>query len=250
MRSDAAGLRTWLLAALGGWMLVVWAATLFGLGSRIGSADGALEAPPLPAVPTPTPPRAAASDNTEAQARPLFASDRRPHPFVLGGGDEQPAGTVRLTGVLITPGMEMATLTTDQGQSLRLRLGGEAQGGWQLLSVEPRSAVVSGPSGTLTLEMQVYSGSGKAEGGAAPPLPATPATGAASTNGATAGTTTASGAAGAAAPPPAPAAAPAAPKSDEAGPSAEQIKAIRERIQARRRQAQQQQAGAPGGQKP
>ncbi|MEA5667268.1 hypothetical protein VA603_06935 [Stenotrophomonas sp. MH1] len=228
MRPDVAGLRTWWLAALGGWALAVWTATLFGLGGRIGDPATTLEVPALPAVPVADPPRATATDNAEAMARPLFANDRRPHPFVLGDGSEPAAvASVRLTGVLITPGMEMATLTTEQGQSLRLRVGGEAQSGWQLLSLQPRAAVVSGPSGTLNLELQVFSGSGKPEGvpppGAAPtpqvPPPPLP-------------------------PPPANAAA------EPAAPTAEQIQAIRDRIQARRRQAQQQQAGAPGGQKP
>ncbi len=228
MRTDVAGLRTWWLAALGGWALAVWAATLLGLGGRIGAPSLAVEVPVLPAVPVADPPRAAASDNAEAIARPLFASDRRPHPFVLGdGGERAPVDSVRLTGVLITPGMEMATLTTEQGHSLRLRVGGEPQGGWQLLSVQPRAAVVSGPSGTLNLELQVFSGSGKPEGVPSPgtaPMPQVPPP---------------------VLPPP-----PTNVAAEPAAPTAEQIQAIRDRIQARRRQAQQQQAGAPGGQKP
>lgn len=231
MRTDVAGLRTWWLAAVGGWALAVWAATLLGLGSRIGSPSTALDVPVLPAVPVADAPRASASDNAEAMARPLFANDRRPHPFVLGdGGERAPVDTVRLTGVLITPGMEMATLTTEQGHSLRLRVGGEPQAGWQLLSVQPRAAVVSGPSGTLNLELQVFSGNGKPDAGApqgaqqpSPPPPSSATTAMIATANAAA---------------------------EPAAPTAEQIQAIRDRIQARRRQAQQQQAGAPGGQKP
>ncbi|MGH8053059.1 MAG: hypothetical protein ACREP4_03905 [Stenotrophomonas sp.] len=221
MRNDVAGLRTWLLAAVGAWALAVWAASLFGLGSRISAPPPSTALPALPAVPVADAADTRALDNTEALARPLFASDRRPHPFVMGDGEQTTVGTVRLSGVLITPELEMATLTTDQGRSLRLRVGGEPQDGWQLLSLQPRSAVVSGPSGTLNLELQVFSASPAVKTEGAPTLPApAPAVPASTSN---------------------------APAADAAaGPSADQIQAIRERIQARRRQAQQQQNGGAG----
>lgn len=226
MRNDVAGLRTWLLGAFAGWALLVWAACLFGLGSRIGSSNEALEEPALPAVPQAA--QLAVADNAEALSRPLFASDRRPHPFFIGEAGEPAAASVRLTGVLMTPGLDMATLTTEQGKSLRLRLGGEVQDGWQLLSLQPRSAVVSGPAGTLNLELQVFSGGPKPalEGGVAP-VP------------------------GSSQPIAPPISVPAAPASTEpVTPSADQIKAIRDRIQARRRQAQQNQNGSSGSQNP
>ncbi len=231
MRDDVAGLRTWLLAGVGAWALAVWAAGLFGLGSRIGTPPPVAALPALPAVPTIDGAGTRVLDNGEALARPLFASDRRPHPFVLGEGGNATHGVVRLSGVVITPDLEMATLTTEQGRSLRLRVGGEPQDGWQLLSLQPRSAVVSGPSGTLNLELQVFSGIPAATAGGALPIP----------------------------PPPPP------PSSERQSsqfspplvdvpatePSAEQIQAIRERIQARRRQAQQNnQNGSPGRQNP
>jgi general secretion pathway protein N len=225
MRNDVASLRTWLLAAVGAWALAVWAATLFGLGGRIGAAPESTQLSALPAVPAADAMDARAVDNREALARPLFASDRRPHPFVMGEDEQATVGTVRLSGVLITPELEMATLITDQGRSLRLRVGAEPQDSWQLLSLQPRSAVVSGPSGTLNLELQVFSGTPVAKGEGAPPLPAP-----------------------AGAVPPPVSNAPAA----EAvmGPSPDQIQAIRERIQARRRQAQQNQNGGSGRQNP
>lgn len=226
MRNDAAGLRTWLLAAFAAWALLVWAACLFGLGGRIGSSNAALEVPALPAVPQAR--ELVAADNAEALNRPLFASDRRPHPFFIGEAGEPAATGVRLTGVLMTPGLDMATLTTEQGKSLRLRLGGEVQDGWQLLSLQPRSAVVSGPAGTLNLELQVFSGGPKppTEGGAVPlPGNSQPIL------------------------PPVSVATP-SPAADPVAPSADQIKAIRDRIQARRRQAQQNQNGSSGRQNP
>lgn len=229
MRADTAGLRTWLLAAFAGWALLLWAAALFGLGGRIGNGGAAPEMPALPAVPRVEP--APALDNAEALARPLFAGDRRPHAFFMGETGTQNTSTVRLTGVLMTPGLDMATLTTEQGKSLRLRLGGDAQDGWQLLALQPRSATVSGPSGTMELELQVFSGGAK-NGPGGTVAPAVPAPG----NGPV--------------PPPTPAAAAPAMAAEPAGPSAEQIQAIRERIQARRRQAQQNQNGGSGRQNP
>lgn len=225
MRNDVAGLRTWLLGAFAGWALLVWAACLFGLGSRIGSSNAALDVPALPAVPQAT--ELVVADNAEALNRPLFASDRRPHPFFIGEAGEPATTSVRLTGVLMTPGLDMATLTTEQGKSLRLRLGGEVQEGWQLLSLQPRSAVVSGPAGTLNLELQVFSGGPKPapEGGAPMPGNAQPT------------------------PPPITVPAP-PPATGPVTPSADQIKAIRDRIQARRRQAQQNQNGGSGRQNP
>ncbi len=225
MRNDVAGLRTWLLGAFAAWALLVWAACLFGLGSRIGGTANVLEVPPLPAVPQAA--RLAVADNAEALNRPLFASDRRPHPFFIGEAGEPAAASVRLTGVLMTPGLDMATLTTEQGKSLRLRLGGEVQEGWQLLSLQPRSAVVSGPAGTLNLELQVFSG------GPRPPVDAA---------GVPAATAAQATAANVSVPPP--------PAADPVTPSADQIKAIRDRIQARRRQAQQNQNGSSGRQNP
>lgn len=226
MRNDVAGLRTWLLGAFAGWALLVWAACLFGLGSRIGSSTASPDVPALPAVPQPA--ALAAVDNSEALSRPLFASDRRPHPFFIGEAGAPAAASVRLTGVLMTPGLDMATLTTEQGKSLRLRLGGEVQDGWQLLSLQPRSAVVSGPAGTLNLELQVFNGAPKAPtDGAAAPMP------------------------GNAQPTSAPVSVPTPPPAAEpVAPSADQIKAIRDRIQARRRQAQQNQNGGSGRQNP
>lgn len=230
MRRDVAGLRTWLLVALGAWALTIWAATLLGLGGRLGSAGDGAGAPLLPAVPRVE--AALVADASEAMARPLFAGDRRPHPFFIGDQSApDTTGSVRLTGVLMTPGLDMATLTTEQGQSLRLRLGAEPQAGWQLLSLQPRGAVVSGPAGTLNLELQVYNGAGGQ-------MPVD-----------LAGTVPASASANPAASPPVP---PPLPNvaAEPATPSAEQIQKIRERIQARRRQAQQNQNGSSGSPKP
>lgn len=229
MRPDVAGLRTWWLAALAVWALATWIATLGGIGGRLPVMPAAGNAAVLPAVPAAGTGRLGpVNDYADATARPLFTQDRRPHPFFLGEGGQPPAGSVRLTGVLMTPGMDMAILTTDQGQSLRLRLGAEPVGGWQLLSLEPRSAVVTGPAGSLNLELQIPSGAESRAADAtsqstAPTAPSLPIT---------------------------PHQPPADPAAASPNPSDAEIRAIRDRIQARRKQAQQHQNGSSGSQNP
>lgn len=227
MRTDSPELRSlWLLGALL-WALAIWAATLLGLGSRPPAhpVDGAMSAA-LPVLPATAPAALGAYDQyPEIAARPLFTEDRRAHPFFLGKAPGGAVGNVRLTGVLITPGLEMATLTTEQGQSLRLRLGAEPVAGWQLLALQPRGATVSGPAGTQTLELALFNGLG---GEAPTPLLNVSAGGA---------------------PPPAalpmpPAAVPAGagvmlPAVEDGVSPPAQIQSIRERIQARRRQLEQ-----------
>lgn len=157
MLRDRFGLRTGLLMVVAAVALLVWGAALFGLGRQVGALPIGGAALPLPSLATVGEPGASVPDNEQMQARPLFASDRRPHPFVIGG-NEPTRTTLRLTGVLMTPTANIATFTTDQGRSIRLRVDGDAQDGWQLLSLEPRAATLSGPSGVLNLPLQVSKG--------------------------------------------------------------------------------------------
>ncbi|HVJ36758.1 MAG TPA: hypothetical protein VM687_03020 [Stenotrophomonas sp.] len=247
MRADAAGLRTWWLVVFAGWALLICLMAGLGMGSRLPPGDHADAARPLPAIPAAGAPRLGELSAYPAIAqRPVFAEDRRPHPFVLAGTDAPQSTALRLTGVLITPQLQMATLTTDQGRSLRLRLQGEAIDGWRLLTLAARSATVEGPGGVRTLDMQVFDGHGgeaptalRGKPGTAPPLPSVSAPVPPNTPVA----------------PPAPphvvpttaddpAATPAAPAATPA-PTEEQLKAIRERIEARRRALQQQQQPNP-----
>ncbi|WP_369934190.1 type II secretion system protein XpsN [Xanthomonas tesorieronis] len=258
MRIEAIGLRTVWLATLALWGLLIWALGLAGLGQRIvplpDDPSMTQRLPGLPAAPSER--LGDYSRYAEIAARPVFAEDRRPHPFFLSADNGQGAApSVRLTGVLLTDSFKMATLTTEQGESLRLQEGRDPVKGWRLLSLEPRRAVVSGGSGTQTLELQVFDGKGgqppTALGQGArppgmPPLPAPPpATTAVSAPVTPVAATPQAGANGTPATPAqsAPAAAPA--------PSSEQLQAIRERIEARRRQLQQQrQNGTTPGQNP
>ena len=246
MKIELSSLRSWWLATALLWAAAIWIASLFGLGGRIpAAADGERSASPLPVLPAAAPERIASAEGyAQIGARPLFAEDRKPRPYLLGGSEPGASSAVSLTGVLLTSEFSMAILTTDQKQSLRLRLNGEPVNGWQLLALEPRRATVSGPGGTQTLELPVFNG----QGGEPPtvlgstPLTSVPpaGTGARPINGT---------AAPMPAPPPAAPPAPQAgtpsnasgPAQSAQGPSEDQMKAIRERIQARRQQLQQQQ---------
>ncbi|MFC6841350.1 type II secretion system protein XpsN [Xanthomonas theicola] len=262
MRIEAIGLRTVWLATVALWGLLIWALGLAGLGQRIVPLpnDPAMTQR-LPALPAPLGDRLGDySRYAEIAARPVFAEDRRPHPFFLSADNGQSATpSVRLTGVLLTDSFKMATLTTEQGDSLRLQQGHDPVQGWRLLSLQPRRAVVSGAGGTQTLELQVFDGKGGqpptalgqgARAPGAPPLPPPPAASAVNAP----ATTTAAPYSPAPAGAPGPAAAstptPTGPAAAPA-PSSEQLQAIRERIEARRRQLQQQrQNGTTPGQNP
>lgn len=258
MKIELAPLRSWWLGGVVAWAAAVWIATLFGVGGRIAPLDAGDRAPPpLPTLAPAAPERLATADAYAAiGARPLFAEDRKPRPYLLGGSEAGNANSaVTLTGVLLTSEFGMAILTTDQKQSLRLRLNGDAVNGWQLLALEPRSATVSGPSGTQTLELVTFSGQGgepptvlgstaaTAQAGGVRPPPPPPTSNpvprvspAAAQAAAEAAAAAATAAANATAQPP-----------GAQGPSEQQMQAIRARIQARRQQLQQQSQQPPAG---
>ena len=203
MIADRIGLRTWLLAAAAMWALACGAAAWMGAGARLPTLQQHTEGAPLPASLAPVAAGLGAlEDYRQIVERPLFADDRKLHAFVVEGGDVANTGTVRLTGVVLVPGLQLATLTKADGSSLRLRIGDEPVEGWQLLDLAPRSATLAGPDGTVRLELQSAGG----DAGAQEP------------DAAQAGPVTA--------------------PSQEVAPAPQQLDAIRQRIQARRKQAQ------------
>jgi general secretion pathway protein N len=173
MRFESTSPRTWLLATLAAWALLALILALFGMGGRIAPLpeDAALVRP-LPVLPKPMPERLKAlTQYGEIASRPLFAEDRRPHPFSLQPQGEDQAKTFDyvLTSVMITPNFKMAIIQSPDGSAppLRIKLG-EADASlpnWRLQSLDPRSAVFVGPEGERRLELRVYNG----VGGEAPP---------------------------------------------------------------------------------
>lgn len=253
MRAENAGARTWLLGAIAAWALCAWLLSLLGMGGRVVPLpeDPSL-LQPLPQARKAPPARLGPlAQYAEISRRPLFSEDRRPQPFVINpdGEDDGKGGfDYVLTSVLIAPGFRMAILQpSGGGESLRVREGAapDAAPGWVLSSLDARSAVFNGPEGERKLQLRVFDGEGgqpptpMSEGdhapaprpanGAQPPRPPRPAS-------------TADGEA------PQP-----AQQQDDANDnraSAEQIEAIRKRIQERRAKLRQEQQGSPQGQKP
>lgn len=176
MRFDTAGPRTWLLAGTALWAVIALVLALLGMGRQIEPlAEDPAMLRQLPALPKPVPERLGPlGQYAETASRPLFADDRRPHPFSL-----QPEGTEAqaktfdyvLTSVMITPAFKMAIIKSPESSDppLRVRVGEphEQLPGWQLQALNPRSAVFVGPEGERTLELSVFNG----VGGEAPSAP-------------------------------------------------------------------------------
>lgn len=253
MRSERPQLPVLLAAMAALWALAVCLAALFGLGARLPAGDGDAVAPqPLPGLPQPLPERLGSLDDyPQVAARPLFNEGRRPQPYFIAGGEQVASAGLRLTGVMLTPQANIATLSGDGGLSIRLHQGGAAVQGWQLLELSPRQATVLGPDGTQVLMLAVYDGSADAPvsaPGSVPPAGA-PASAprAGGAEGSKAGAAVPAAATPAAAAPPRPEPA-AAINANANTPSAAQMQAIRERIQARRLQMQQNNNGQNPGQ--
>lgn len=168
MRFDNASPRTLLLGATATWAVVALLLALFGMGSRIDTLPedaGLVQA--LPALPKAAPERLGAlSQYGEIVGRPLFADDRRPHPFSLQpqGGEEAKTFDYVLTSVMITPNFKMAIIQPPDGRTapLRIKLGeaDESLPNWRLQQLDARSAVFTGPEGERRLELRVFNGVG------------------------------------------------------------------------------------------
>jgi general secretion pathway protein N len=179
VRVDTARPWTWLLAGAAGWGVLAWVLALVGMGERLPPLpEGAALAKPLPTLRAAAPSRIGPiSQYSEIAQRPLFATDRRPKPFLLQGeGDPNAAAAFDyvLTSVMITPRLQMAIVQPPDGsQSLRVKLGDapEPQPAWRLVSLNPRSATFEGPEGQKTLELRVFDGTGGPR-----PTPSTAAT--------------------------------------------------------------------------
>jgi len=213
-------------------LIALWA----GAGSGVHWYDD--EAPPrLPPAHAATPPPVVPPLQNYAVVweRPLFSPDRKPS--LAGGNANADAGDLELTGVIVEPGLRMALLREkSSGRTLRVREGESAgDSGVTLIEVKPRSAVVDAGGSRSELALKV---------GPAPPAnavdnaqPAAPQP--VSTDGTQQDNNAAATAAMEIA---APQPADTTQGSDSAQDSAAaRIKALKARIEQRRKQAQQQQ---------
>lgn len=259
MRVDTATPRTWLLAAVAGWAVLVWLLSLAGMGRHASALD--VDTSQLPSLPQPRASAAAPagplSQFDQIGARPLFSDDRRPKPFSLqgdGGAESAQAFDFVLSSVLITPRLKLAILQSpDRSKSLRVKLGEspESQPSWRLTELSPRSAVFEGPEGRRSMDLRTFDGTGGepptalAQPGAAPvgqsvrptPQPQPVAPSASPASRAAAAPTNGVERAG----PQGPAVVAEPASSAQAQTTEQQMDAIRKRIEARRAQLRQQQ---------
>lgn len=166
MRLDDAGPRTWLLGATAAWAVALLLLASAGMGGRIEPlpADPTLlQSLPEPAAPAPAR-LGPLADYARISARPLMSPNRRPQPFSLEPEREnQPEERFEyvLTGVLLTPALQMAIVQPARGgEPERLRVGQapEAAPSWRLVALSPRSAVFDGPDGEQSLDLRSYDG--------------------------------------------------------------------------------------------
>ncbi len=168
MRVEGVAPRTWLLATVAGWALMLWALSLLGLGQYVQLLpDDPSLAARLPQLTASSPERLGPlSQYSETSARPVFSEDRRPQAFLIAPeADENapPAFDFILTSVLLTPTLKMAIVQPSAGgESTRIKLGDSAvaQPSWRLTALNPRSAIFEGPDGQKTLDLRVYNGTG------------------------------------------------------------------------------------------
>jgi general secretion pathway protein N len=156
---------TGVLAATCLWALTVLVLAITGLGGRVALLpDDPAGVPALPVVKlSPVAPRRGASgEYVEVGERPLLIADRRPVAVGPVTGEGTTEIDVALTSVLITPRLQMAILTDNQGGlARRVRVGDTVPGtSWRLVQLEPRRAVLEGPGGPKTLELRVFNGLG------------------------------------------------------------------------------------------
>ena len=181
MRLDDAGPRTWLLGATTAWALVALLLAFAGMGGRIEPlpADPSLlQSLPEPAAPAPAR-LGPLSGYARISARPLLSPSRRPQPFSLEPErEDQPEERFEyvLTGVLLTPSLQMAIVQPARGgEPERLRVGQapEAAPSWRLVALSPRAAVFAGPDGEQALDLRSYDGGADLRASAVP-VPSSP----------------------------------------------------------------------------
>lgn len=101
-----------------------------------------------------------------ALARPLFNPTRRPPALVEGkSATELGLESLRLAGIITTPGQRFAIFAVTDGKPLAL-VEGQTVSGWQIESITPQQVSLSAVGGMMTLQPQPGT---PAAGAAAPP---------------------------------------------------------------------------------
>ncbi|MEO8001623.1 MAG: hypothetical protein ABI644_07080 [Arenimonas sp.] len=157
---------TMLLASFALWAAMVLLVAFFGLGARFNPlpVDVSL-AKVLPTVKITqnTATLGPLSNYLEVGTRPLLMLDRRPGVVQAAPGDNSAVELdVSLGSVLITPNLKIALFRENKdGASRRVRLGDLIEGtGWRLVQLEPRRAILEGPTGQRQMDLLVFNGKG------------------------------------------------------------------------------------------
>jgi general secretion pathway protein N len=178
---NAAGQRrlTPILAGLAIALACTTAAFAMGVGRGVHWDEPAPPEPLPPmraaAMPTPSP----LANYAEVWQRPLFMADRKPVATADGDDNASNIGDLELTGIIMTPGLRMALLRDrDKGATVRVKEGAAMQDGhWTLASLTPRTAVFDngGQRRELTLKVAAPDPLANAkQGGPNPPPGAQP----------------------------------------------------------------------------
>jgi general secretion pathway protein N len=130
-------------------LIAIW----LGLGRGAHWQDRA-ESPKLPplgaSLPAPTVPPL--EQYGEVWQHPLFSPTRTPEAATAGGGGA--SSDLQLTGVILLPGLKMAILhDKTNGRDYRVVEGQPSKGGPALLELHPRSAVVEASGAHLQLQL-------------------------------------------------------------------------------------------------
>lgn len=221
------------------WAIIVALAGVFAAWALFWPAPtqqaAAASTSPAPEYPAITGMQVAAPNAADpAWSRPLFFNDRVPRVAALGGegvagGEAVNTFSPTLTGIVRSPWIYLATLSPSQsGKPLRVRIGEEVEGypGWRLVSLGIRSATFRNGDQEQILRLVARNA---LNAPAAPPVDGQPVP--------VPPPPPAPGVTGQVPPPPA---APVASEADVTPEQRKQVEAIRERIQARRKQLLQQ----------
>jgi general secretion pathway protein N len=157
---------TLLLASALLWAALILLLSLLGLGARFEALPvNTSLAKPLPMV------KIAQNKTTleplsnylEVGTRPLLMLDRRPGIVQAAPGDNAAVELdVSLGSVLITSNLKMAIFRDNKdSSSRRVRLGDLIEGtGWRLVQLDPRRAILEGPTGQRSIDLLVFNGKG------------------------------------------------------------------------------------------
>jgi general secretion pathway protein N len=154
---------TLLLGGAALWALCLLVLALGGLGTRFPEPALDSPPPPLPKVAlVATRSRLGPPDSyAEVGSRPVMNEGRQPSVVAESAEGASNADLdVTLSSVLITSNLKLALLTDNKdNSSKRVKLGDVVEGSnWRLVSLEPRQAVMEGPTGQKVLPLRVYDG--------------------------------------------------------------------------------------------